>query len=199
MNQAYDKRTMILSAATELFSHFGFTKTSMDDIARRAKIGKATIYYYFPRKEDLFLEAVAQKAEEFFALLKLEISAQEGFERKLSAFLHLPVHYVVENMPILAESMREIAMFYQERIEAMRLEYRNRMYELLQGIMEDGKSSGIINRQIDSERFSEVINDWFLMGDTNFVINNKEALVRRIDRDHELIIQLILYGIIKRS
>ena len=44
----------IQAAAEKLFLHYGFRKTSVDQIAREARIGKGTIYNYFRNKEDLF-------------------------------------------------------------------------------------------------------------------------------------------------
>src|SRR6195952_5247896 len=43
----------IKKAAQELFRKFGYHKTSVNEIARRAKIAKATIYKYFESKEDV--------------------------------------------------------------------------------------------------------------------------------------------------
>ena len=44
----------IQAAAGKLFLHYGFRKTSVDQIAREAGIGKGTIYNYFRNKEELF-------------------------------------------------------------------------------------------------------------------------------------------------
>jgi len=44
----------IIEAAHYLFFHFGFKKTSVDEIAARAGVGKGTIYNYFSDKEELF-------------------------------------------------------------------------------------------------------------------------------------------------
>lgn len=43
----------IKKAAQELFRKFGYHKTSVNEIAKKAKIAKATIYKYFESKEDL--------------------------------------------------------------------------------------------------------------------------------------------------
>ena len=41
----------IKRAAQELFRKFGYHKTSVNEIAKKAKIAKATIYKYFDSKE----------------------------------------------------------------------------------------------------------------------------------------------------
>lgn len=43
----------IMEAASQLFLRYGFEKT-MDDIAREARVAKATLYRYWPSKEALF-------------------------------------------------------------------------------------------------------------------------------------------------
>lgn len=51
-------RQRIFQAAFELFLENGFRQTTVEDIARRADVGKGTVFNYFPRKTS-FLAAVA--------------------------------------------------------------------------------------------------------------------------------------------
>ncbi|MCP3065551.1 TetR/AcrR family transcriptional regulator [Myxococcus sp. K38C18041901] len=55
-----DPRTAILNAAGEVFGRYGFKKASVEDIAKRAGVGKGSIYLHFENKEALF-EACAQQ------------------------------------------------------------------------------------------------------------------------------------------
>lgn len=48
------KREEILSTARKIFSEKGFENTSMEEIAKKVKIAKGTIYLYFDSKYDLF-------------------------------------------------------------------------------------------------------------------------------------------------
>lgn len=52
------KHQVITNAATELFLTNGYTRTSMDDVARRAQVSKQTIYMHFGDKERLLFEIV---------------------------------------------------------------------------------------------------------------------------------------------
>ena len=47
-------RTRILAAACDEFGAHGFAATSVDRIARRARVNKAMIYYHFPNKRALY-------------------------------------------------------------------------------------------------------------------------------------------------
>ncbi|MET0404127.1 MAG: helix-turn-helix domain-containing protein [Cystobacter sp.] len=48
------RRTSILKAARWCFLHFGYGKTSLEDIAKRANISRTLLYRMFKDKEDLF-------------------------------------------------------------------------------------------------------------------------------------------------
>src|SRR5947209_16550890 len=51
------REARLLDAAARLFAHFGFDKTSVDDIARAAGVSKGAVYLHWPSKFKLF-EAV---------------------------------------------------------------------------------------------------------------------------------------------
>lgn len=193
------KREKIIGAATSLFSRWGYAKTSLEDVARGAHIAKATIYYYFSSKEDVFIAAIREKAEELFQALVTEIDSVPSFEEKLSRFLKLPMRYIFENMPILGEALRQIPEQYLSKLEENRADYRSRMQHILASILECGREQGILEDNVNVPRLSETINDWFLFGDTWVDISEKERIIQRIERDHDLIINLILYGIVKRG
>src|SRR5215467_8722504 len=53
-------RAAILKAALEEFSHEGVTGARTDEIARRAGVNKALLYYYFKDKEGLYAAALDQ-------------------------------------------------------------------------------------------------------------------------------------------
>ncbi len=59
-------RENILKIARDIFSKYGFKKTTLDDIANAVRKGKSSLYYYFESKEDLF-QAVIMKEVEILA------------------------------------------------------------------------------------------------------------------------------------
>lgn len=60
------KRQAILDVAAQAFRELGFDGTSMAEICNRVGGSKATIYNYFPSKEELFFEVVLQSTEAEF-------------------------------------------------------------------------------------------------------------------------------------
>ena len=58
------KRPRILAAAQEVFAEQGFDAARMEEVARRARVGKGTLYNYYESKEDLLIHAVIASMEE---------------------------------------------------------------------------------------------------------------------------------------
>src|SRR5690348_6156187 len=53
--RAPDERpSQILEAALDVFGEKGLAAARLDDIAKRARLAKGTIYLYFPNKDELF-------------------------------------------------------------------------------------------------------------------------------------------------
>lgn len=51
---------IILKAATRLFLEDGYQNVSIDDVAEMCNVTKATVYYYYDSKADLFTETMVQ-------------------------------------------------------------------------------------------------------------------------------------------
>ncbi|HET6625487.1 MAG TPA: TetR/AcrR family transcriptional regulator [Nocardioidaceae bacterium] len=128
-NPATDHR--ITAAAAELMLHRGFDKMTVDDVAAKAGVGKATVYRRWPSKEEL---AVAAMAQIYSAELpdpdtgSIHGDLVENFTNVL-AFVNSPEGEAYFRMS-MAESIRDprIAALYRastERAEATAA----RMYE----------------------------------------------------------------------
>jgi len=62
-DKAYsERRKNLLKAAGELFREKGFSSTSVNDLAEKLKIDRASLYYYTSGKEELFQEMVYEAA-----------------------------------------------------------------------------------------------------------------------------------------
>jgi len=63
-----DKRKEeIVEVALRRFCHYGFNKTTMNEIAEDMKITKANLYYYYQDKSALIRDVIATVADELFA------------------------------------------------------------------------------------------------------------------------------------
>jgi len=68
-----DKSETILNAAQKRFSIYGVEKTSMREIADDVHMSKASLYYYFPDKESLYLRVIAREQSEFLMSIRKDI------------------------------------------------------------------------------------------------------------------------------
>ena len=59
-----------MTAAREVFSIKGFTKTTMEDIAREAELSPGTLYLYFKNKDELYASLSVEILEHLYSKLK---------------------------------------------------------------------------------------------------------------------------------
>jgi AcrR family transcriptional regulator len=71
----------IIDATVKCFRRFGIDKTSMDDIAKAAKLSRPTIYRYFPSRHHLAVEVLVREVRDHTRLV-LPILKQYSFPPK---------------------------------------------------------------------------------------------------------------------
>jgi AcrR family transcriptional regulator len=199
MHSSTDKKNQIVNAAENLFHRYGYSKTSMEDIAREAVLGKGTIYYYFESKEDIFFEVVKLHAIEFYSILSRELAKGKDFTEKFTSALRLPIKLVYENAPILMDALMSLPNSYMQKMYSFREANRQKMIDLLSEVINYGISNGEVTQAIPVEILVNIIFDWFLLGDSNLIVQNPTEFIKKAEADYEWIVQIMLYGIIKRG
>jgi AcrR family transcriptional regulator len=63
------KKDKILEAAHHRFLHFGYSKTTMNEIAGDLSMSKALLYYYFPDKSQLYVAVMRKVADAYLKTL----------------------------------------------------------------------------------------------------------------------------------
>jgi AcrR family transcriptional regulator len=83
-----ERKLQIIKAADKRFSKHGLGKTTLDEIARDLRIGKATIYHYFISKEELFFETINWEVSQIIEDIKnmLNNEQKDMRERLLEYF-----------------------------------------------------------------------------------------------------------------
>jgi AcrR family transcriptional regulator len=69
-----DTRARIRLAAVAQCEEFGLRRTTMDDVARRAGLARATLYRHFQSKDALVYSVILAEAERFFAALDTAVA-----------------------------------------------------------------------------------------------------------------------------
>lgn len=78
-----DRRKQIIEAAAQSFALFGYKATTMDQVAKLAKVGKGTIYTFFSNKEELFDQIIQSVILEMKVIADREIAIERPFFESL--------------------------------------------------------------------------------------------------------------------
>lgn len=87
------KTNTIIMAAKERFARYGYPKVTMDEIAADVELGKASLYYYFPTKEDLFHAVIQREQTEFIGDLRTILDKKGTAAHKLTIYVEKRVQY----------------------------------------------------------------------------------------------------------
>ncbi|MBO9644370.1 MULTISPECIES: TetR/AcrR family transcriptional regulator [Pseudacidovorax] len=150
LRDADRSQAAILLAAREEFAGHGLAGARMDRIAERADVNKRLIYYYFGSKDDLFLAVLERVyADIRTAEQQLHLDEVEPVEavRRLISFTW---HYYLEHPEFItllnsenlhrAEHLRR-----SDRIQEM----NSPLVQLLDGVVERGRRSGVFRAGVD--------------------------------------------------
>lgn len=98
-----NRKLQIIQAAVKRFTKHGLNKTTLDEIARDLRIGKATIYNYFKSKEELFYASIELRVDEYLSEAKSIFNDNEkSIEERLSGFIDLKKN-IDQKYPIIYE------------------------------------------------------------------------------------------------
>ena len=95
------KRQRILRAATDLFVHHGYRKTSIDDVARSAHVAKGTVYLYFKSKADLLMQAIGDEKIRYARRLQPLLVTPMPPRSKLKLWLRMAL-MMTADVPLLS-------------------------------------------------------------------------------------------------
>jgi TetR/AcrR family transcriptional regulator len=84
-------RRLILDAALDVFSTYGFRGTTIDQIAERAGMSKPNLLYYFPRKQNIYVTLLEETLTEWLAPLA-EIDAEGDPIEQLRKYITLKIN-----------------------------------------------------------------------------------------------------------
>lgn len=139
-----DRSGEILSAALACFSKKGFAATRIDDIARRAKIAKGTVYLYFDSKEAIF-KALARGS--MGARLEAIQSVIAQYQGSAADLLRLVISSIgdfacTSDRVILPRLLLAEAGNFPDLVKFWRGELLERGLGIIQGVIRRGIASG---------------------------------------------------------
>lgn len=106
---APDTRKRILAAACDEFGAHGFAATTVDRIARRARVNKAMIYYHFPHKRALYTCIIRDVFTPITERVRAAMADVAPPDKKLDRLIDAVVRSVDDSTYFLPIFLREIA------------------------------------------------------------------------------------------
>ncbi len=193
MGQREQTRDQIVKEAAIIFSHFGFRKTTMDDIARASNKGKSSLYYYFKSKEEVFEAVVEKEVVHLRKRLRLAINSSEDPREKLKNYVLTRMQTIKEVVNLFA-ALKSDYLNNLDFVDKIRRKYDNEEIEMFREILEYG-----------------ILRNYFQIHDINLaaigIVTAMKGMEPQLFEDDDKvefeqrlvnIINILFYGIVKR-
>jgi AcrR family transcriptional regulator len=116
------------TAAMQCFARFGLEKTTLDDIAKAVGLNKASLYYYYKNKEDIFLEVAIKEGSEYLRQLNRQTLEKKNITNQVLFYLEGRINYyrhVLNMNKVTADTLtRILPRFFELYEDMMREEIR---------------------------------------------------------------------------
>ncbi len=152
----------LLEAALEVFSRYGYAKTTLDDIAEEVDMTKANLYNYVQSKEDLYHQAVAQALKKWRVAVEKKVSRFNGPVEQFKVMVRESMVYV-EHDEVLQKILLQDKRIFSISTETDQFSEINSIARnMLKGLLEDGIGRGMFY-PVDTELVSEYLFSTYMM------------------------------------
>jgi AcrR family transcriptional regulator len=134
-----DRKEIIADEFQKHFNHFGFKKTSVDDVARALQISKKTIYQHFSSKQEIFYYIVSRIARQYRNKMERELEDYPTYHEKLEQLVRM----------IFAESRQ-----WLKKNDVFEFKYKYEIGELAFQDTYEELIAELVQRGIRAEEFS---------------------------------------------
>lgn len=119
------------------FLHFGFKKTTVDEVAAEMGMSKKTIYKHFSSKEDIYFFIVSRLAEGRKLLIEKKLVGIDSAMERLETMIRINLY---EFRKIMQTKKKAVQDRYQGEIATKA--FREAFYEMLSDIINEGVNKG---------------------------------------------------------
>jgi AcrR family transcriptional regulator len=150
-----ERRMAILNSARDLILLQGVDRVSMEDIARKAELSKATLYLYFSGKEIIFNEICEEAARVFLDNLKpfLEtgVSGIEGLKCFWRTYVELFGNFDEMLIIFKVQSFLNPGLPFVSIEEQTKSPNVDNILAMMKTLIDQCKTEGIFDPNLDSE------------------------------------------------
>jgi len=160
-----ERRKTILNCARELILLQGVDRVSMDDIARKAELSKATLYLYFSGKELIFNEICEEAARVFLGhfkpLLENGVSGMEGLKSFWRGYVELFGNFDEMLIIFKVRSFLNPGLPFVSMEEQSKSPNVDNILAIMKTLIEQCKTEGIFDPDLDSDMATRLVLSMF--------------------------------------
>jgi AcrR family transcriptional regulator len=135
-------RDRILDATERLLGRLGYQKTTMDDIAHEAGIGRRTIYLHFPSKEEVALATIDRIVERLLYRLRALAESDQPWDERLRRMLLERVLFRFDSVQSYFHGIDEIFRSLRAAYMARRARYFEQEAMIFADVLARGRALG---------------------------------------------------------
>lgn len=153
------KREAIIEAAIKRFAHFGVAKTTMAEIAADLSFSKASLYYYFPDKLNLYAEVLDTIAKSGTQSYEEEMTRENDPFKAIQNFLQLRTDFIIRYHNILEYARSFNRSNLPAELQPVFAHFKKIELQRIIAILEKGIQSGVFKIK-DSKKKAELFFDF---------------------------------------
>ncbi|GAB3014715.1 TetR/AcrR family transcriptional regulator [Mycobacterium bourgelatii] len=149
----FDRRDQILDAANECFTQLGIQRTSVQDVARMAKVSRGTIYRYFADRDVLIEAAIEHGAQRFYREVAAAMAQKNTLAEQLGAMAETNARILLEHRTrnrLMADDSELMRHMISDGDSAVR-----RTTKFLEPYVRDAQKRGEVGAGVDITAASE--------------------------------------------
>ena len=142
MSKKEQVKEKIGRSAMQCFKKFGLDKTTLDDIAKAVGFNKASLYYYYKNKEDIFIEVAIKEGEQYLELLQKKTLLKKGVENKVWFYMQSRFDYyknVLNMNRVSSDTLNKILPKFFELYGAMMKQEKKFLSQVIKRAVENGE------------------------------------------------------------
>jgi TetR/AcrR family transcriptional regulator len=202
MEKIDKKREDILDAAMYCLARYGMVKSTLEDIAHRVGMNKATLYYYYKNKEAIFVDALEREGHRFFERACEKFKMASSVAEKV-ILLVKAYHEHFRNRAEFFELDATAMIDNHTLIQKLHQHFRTRNVDFMADIIQEGIDTGEFN-DLDATHTADIIRTIL---DTRRLEIYSESTTqrdskinyRKLEKESLFIIELFLNGIRKKK
>jgi len=189
-----EKSESILGSAKKLFARYGLQKTSVDEVARMARVAKATIYNYFGNKDQVYLEVLRREMDEIIEKTSFLVAQEVSPRDKLTTFVKTKFLYMRQAINILNLDREGIDKLLPSA-EIIRNELFEQEVNIICSILQEGVEKGVFH--LNDALFTARAIGHALKGfEFNWLVQESEE---KIDNYLDELVNILFYGLMSKK